>query len=249
MWDPFCDAFADLVLGGRCVACDRPGRALCPACRDALPAAAHPRWPDPAPAGLAGPFAAGDYDGALRAMVLAHKEHRVLALRRPLGRLLAQSVRAAVPIADWPVLLVPVASRRGSARARGHDPLRGIVRAAVGDLRRTGHAAACAPLLVSRGGVRDQAGLDATARSANLAGSQWCPASGVLPLAGRRVRVVVCDDVLTTGATSREAQRALESAGLPVTAIAVVAATVKRRQMSDHRELSGPRLSRDASTH
>jgi orotate phosphoribosyltransferase len=41
-------------------------------------------------------------------------------------------------------------------------------------------------------------------------------------------RVVICDDVLTTGSTAREAQRALEAAGLEVLRIAAVAASRRR---------------------
>ncbi|HEY0949869.1 MAG TPA: ComF family protein, partial [Nocardioides sp.] len=43
-----------------------------------------------------------------------------------------------------------------------------------------------------------------------------------------RARLLVCDDVLTTGSTAREAQRALESVGLAVAGHAAIAATRRR---------------------
>jgi predicted amidophosphoribosyltransferase len=81
--------------------------------------------------------------------------------------------------------------------------------------------------------VADQAGLDAGQRQANLAGSMTSPARAVRRQAGRRAHIVVCDDVITTGATAREAQRALEAVGVPVLAIAAVAATVRRLRVKD----------------
>jgi predicted amidophosphoribosyltransferase len=122
------------------------------------------------------------------------------------------------------MLLVPVPSRPGAVRARGHDPLLDVVRRAA----RLVPGATVAPVLRSRGGVRDQAGLSASERAANLAGSLWCPSAGLRRFAGHTRRVVVCDDVLTTGATAREAQRALAASGLDVCAVAVVAATLRR---------------------
>lgn len=247
------DAYVDLVLGGRCVGCARPGRALCRACVADLPTDAGPRWPTPVPAGLAEPWAVADYDGTVRAIVLAHKERGVLALAGHLGRLLAVSVAAAVPDDRVPVLLVPVPSRRGSARARGRDPLWSLTRAAARELRRTDRSVEAVRLLVPRRRVADQAGLDATERATNLAGSQACPAASVRRIAGRRVHVVVVDDVLTTGSTARESQRALEVAGVPVAAIAVVAATRRRHgtgaDLSGHRDDSGRVLSSLPPTH
>lgn len=243
----FADALLDLVVGGRCVGCDRPGRVLCGSCRDTLPADARTAWPTPAPPGLAPPWAAADYDGLARAVVLSHKERHRLGLRAVLGRLLAQAVRAGVG-QDSSILLVPVPSRPAAVRARGHDPTRALVLAAAEALRRGGHDALARPLLASRGPVLDQAGLTAAERAANLAGSMWCPDRGLRRLAGWRdhARVVVCDDVLTTGATAREAQRALDSVGLRVAAVATVAATVRRSPT--HSRSSGVPLSSGGGT-
>ncbi|WP_418058247.1 ComF family protein [Pimelobacter simplex] len=246
------DGFVDLVLGSCCVGCERPGRALCARCWAAIPVDAAFHGPRPPPPGLVPTFAVGDYDGVLRALVLAHKEHRVLALTRPLGRLLARSVAAALTdlgglagpgelaghggvggleglARDGPVLLVPVPSRPAVVRRRGHDPTLAMTRVAA---RVLGPRVGVARLLrVRRGsGLVDQAGLGATARAANLAGTLTAPA-GVVRRAGERcprAHVVLCDDVLTTGATLREAQRALEVVGVPVLGAATVAATRRK---------------------
>jgi predicted amidophosphoribosyltransferase len=184
--------------------------------------------PTPCPDGLAACVAAGEYDGLLRAMVLAHKEHGVFALAHPLGQALATA--AAAVLAPGPTLLVPVPSRRAVVRARGHDPMLRIARAAARALRRDGFPVQVGSLLDVRGPVLDQAGLDARQRAANLAGSMSIRrrARHALARTGVPVSLVVCDDVLTTGATAREAQRALEDAGVRVRAIVTVAATRKR---------------------
>ncbi len=169
-------------------------------------------------------MAAGDYGGTLRAMVLAHKEHRVLALAGPLGDLLALVVGELPGVASVPIALVPVPSRPVVVRARGHDPMLRIARRAAGRLRRGGLRVAVRRPLRAHRDVRDQAGLDAGARAANLRG-----AFGARRLAGPDdPAAVVVDDVLTTGATAREAQRALEEAGHHVLGIATVAATRRR---------------------
>ncbi len=225
------DGSIDLLLGGDCLGCRRPGRPLCVDCAADLPVRARRAWPVPRPYGLVTPWVATEYAGLVRDLVVGHKEHRLLSLAAPLGGLLGVAARAAVDTAPpGPVVLVPVPSRPGSARARGHDPTGAIVRKAARLLRAEGYDVLAVPLLRSRPGVVDQAGLGAGERATNLAGSMHCPSESLRRLSARRprTRLVICDDVLTTGATAREAQRALEAVGLDVAAIAAVAATRRR---------------------
>lgn len=227
------DAWLDLILGSRCSACEAPGRALCQACVTRLPPRAGPAWPTPTPAGLVRPAAVGEYADPLRRLVIDHKEHGRLALARPLGRLLAVAVLDAWRAAEgdpWsPVLdLVPVPSHPAVVRARGHDPLLRITRHAAGALRGEGALVRVRAVLRVTARPGDQAGLGAGARAANVQGRfaarpRW--------VADRPV--VLVDDVVTTGATLREAQRALEAAGVTPIGAATVAAT--RRRVQDSR--------------
>ena len=222
------DAWLDLVHGGGCVGCGAPGRSLCVVCAEGLPTHGETVRPTPCPEGLATCSAAGEYDGLLRSMVLAHKEHSVFALATPLGRTLAAAATRILP--TTPTVLVPIPSRPGVVRARGHDPMLRVARAAARSLRGDGWPAQVARLLEVHGAPLDQAGLDSAQRAANLAGSMAVRAGArnALVRAGIPVSIVVCDDVLTTGATAREAQRALEDSGLTVRAVVTVAATRKR---------------------
>ncbi|MET7985305.1 MULTISPECIES: ComF family protein [unclassified Streptomyces] len=120
------------------------------------------------------------------------------------------AVRAA-GAGSGPVLLVPVPSARWAVRARGHDPARRIALAAAGELRRTGTPARVLGVLRQRRAVADQSGLNSRQRAANLAGALEVVAGGERMLA-EGGRVVLVDDLMTTGASLAEAARAVRAA-------------------------------------
>lgn len=250
------DGLLDLFLGGSCLGCHAPGRLLCAGCRETLPCEAAVRWPTPLPEGLAAPYSVAPYDGLVRDLVIGHKERHLVSLRRVLGELLGTAVLAVLEArrAHGAVLLVPVPSRSASVRARGRDVTRDMTERACRVVHEAGggrYDVTLAPLLRSRPGVLDQAGLDVASRRANLTGSMACSTRGLRRLSGRHpsAHVVVCDDVLTTGATLWEAQRALGAAGVSVLGHATVAATIRRGPSQDHGESSGGSLSPGAGHH
>jgi len=104
-----------------------------------------------------------------------------------------------------------------------------VAREAARRLRRRGVDTVVRQALLTSARVQDQATLGAAARSVNLAGSMRCRRVPNLP---EDVVVVVVDDVLTTGSTAREAQRALEAAGVRVSGVGTVAATRRHLDQS-----------------
>lgn len=153
--------------------------------------------------------AAGSYRDALQAALISYKERGRRDLTAPLAGLLARAIATLPP--DGPLIAVP--STRAAARARGGDHLLRLVRrAAVRDGRPV------RSVLRHMRSVADSAGLGARDRERNLAFSMT--AAG--PTTDQR-RCLLVDDILTTGATAREALRALRAAGWQPAGIAVIA--------------------------
>ena len=237
------DQLVDLVLPRVCAGCGVPGAALCAGCR-ALLAAPRLATPRRHPAGFPPTVGAGAYAGPVRPAVAAWKEHGRAELVGPLGTALALAVAAVLsgvpgPVTGpcaAPVLLVPVPSAAAAVRRRGADPVRDLAGRAAQELRAAGVPARVAPVLVRRRGTRDSAGMGAQERRANLTGRfRVRTGRAGLPPGGR---LVLVDDVVSSGATLTEAAGVLAAAAArlgtaPPVLAAVVAATPRRGPVGD----------------
>lgn len=219
-------AAADLVFGSTCAGCGQEPGLLCFECRRHLE---NPAEIDLVPGTVNLHVASvSDYTDVARSVIVDHKEHGRLGLARHLGDALAVSVTGLVAsdsacswCGDRPIVLVPAPSRAASVRSRGHDPLLRVARRASAVLRRAGQPSTVVRTLGYHRAVADQSHLGRDEREANLHG-----AIRVKTATGRRMDdrcVVLVDDIMTSGATIREATRALAAEGHQVCGAAVVA--------------------------
>lgn len=237
MWGPFAhsagvprltDLAADLLLGGRCPGCDRPGHGLCPDCAVVLGSGrVHFAGRDPSPPGFPPTVAAGVYAGVVKRLIARYKDERLLGLTGPLATRLAWSLvhlLAAIGQPGEAYRIVPVPSRPAAVRERGLDHTHTLAVRAAKRLRHlSGLRLPVVRGLSAVGPSADQAGLDAATRLVNRAGR--FRATAMDPGTG----VILIDDVTTTGATLAAAATALRQGGISVLGAAVVAATVRRR--------------------
>lgn len=206
----------DLVLPLECGGCGAPSARWCEDCAAALgvatdePYVLTPRVDPGVPA-----FALGRYAGPRRQAIVALKEHGRRDLVGPLSRALALGIHRLTTwgILGEPLTVVPAPTRRSAARRRGGDPTRRIAEAAV--TASPGHGVVA--VLRTSGLVRDSVGLTSTARERNITGRVRLTG----PVPGGEVLLV--DDVLTTGATAREAVRVLRRGGAAVSAVLTLA--------------------------
>ncbi len=209
---------ADLVLGRCCQVCGAIGPEVCARCLVGLrigPRSIAVRTGGPGPSTA---VVATDYEGAARHLVLAYKEDGHRGLARPLGTLLADAI-ACLALQD-PITacsVVPIPGHRHSRR--GFDALDGLVVRAQRDLAQRGIPVRIVRLLRTRSDYRPAKTLGRVDRQRSLDGAFQARA----PRAPLR-RLIVVDDVITTGTTIAEGVRALAACGLPVHGVAAIAA-------------------------
>lgn len=184
----------------RCAICDQIGRAsLCEDCRKLCESASQPMLSfEQGHQDLEARISTLRYEGPIRTAVLRFKHSRVTALGAPLARLLAEAYATYEPATKPDVILpVPIHWRRWCVRGFNQAewlckdlPQEKVVKNLVRRVRYT----------------RYQFRLSPAERESNLKN-----AFQVHSMEGKRVLLV--DDIYTTGATARELARTVKAAG------------------------------------
>ncbi|MGB4594124.1 MAG: phosphoribosyltransferase family protein [Coriobacteriia bacterium] len=217
----------DLIAPTRCAGCDLPGSTMCPACASAIVRAdadtsctrcgaigagsggARCVECEGREFGFEAALAVGPFEPPLSRAITLYKDSGERRYSGFLGAILADTCSR---WSGWPDVVVPVPPTRAARSRRGFDHTLPLARA-VGD-------ALAVPverrLCVS--GRRDQRALGRDARFANMAG-----AFSVVGEVGLPTRVLLVDDVMTTGATLDAASRALLAAGASHVRVIVLA--------------------------
>ncbi len=200
-----------IIAPHHCISCGNENNVLCEPCRMtehagmlaqcSICGAPRKDWSlcagCQASSGLDHIWVGGKYDGLLAKLIHSYKFERVRAAHEPLGRILA----AVLPFADWQVVAVPTAPKR--VRQRGYDQAQLLARFLAAQ-----RGLELSPALARN---RDTRQVGAT-RAERLAQSTQM-FSTTRKTNVRGVKVLLVDDVCTTGATLSAAAQLLRVAG------------------------------------
>jgi len=188
-------------IGGVCLACWRELR------------------PWPGEPWLGAVAIAGAYEGPLRKIIRCLKFSGMSGLAEPLGCRLAERLAARVDQFD---LVMPVPLHRLRRWRRGYNQSELIARSVARSLGRP----LATGILTRRRATASQRGRTRAGRAANVRGAFRASHGALKDL--KETRILVVDDVVTTGATLAECARALAGAGAAQVLTAAVAGTVSR---------------------
>ena len=193
------DSLLTLLFPDRCAGCARPGALFCQDCRSTL--VPYPEGLRRLPPGLTDVRIAFVFESPLREVVHQLKYRRVRRLAQPLGELLAAHF-VAHPLPADAVLPVPLHTER--LAERGFNQAEALARKVT--------SVTGLPLINEEfarvRATEQQARLDARSRRENMRGAfQWKGASAP------PCRILLVDDIMTTGTTMQACAEALRSAG------------------------------------
>lgn len=199
----------DVFFRTSCQICGVPPIELCQACN----LIANPGWVNR----FAFPvFKVADYTPGLEKVIKGYKDASLVALEPHLAELVA-GVLQHLPLADIELVLTPARSP-ANFKKRGFDPADEIIKRA---LKLAGFKIAVQRFSAVKKRL-DQRGLSLEGRERNLSGSFFVNRSTA-------TRVLLFDDVLTTGATLREMHRAAVVSRFEVLASCVLAQTISKK--------------------
>ena len=214
---PFCGACWTALpvgLGPGCSVCGEPfpglaGARPCDACRRAPPPYAFAR-------------AVAEYRDGMREAIHALKYGGRPVLATPLGRLMAEAGSRTLPgrPGDWADGLVPIPLHPARLAERGFNQAELLAAPCAASWR----VPVLGRALVRARPTLPQTDLDPAARRANVRDAFRVPRPAAV--LGRRLLLV--DDVLTTGATVGAAARALRAAGATAVGVLTLARVVAR---------------------
>jgi predicted amidophosphoribosyltransferase len=206
-----------LLFPTRCFGCRELGYSICSRCRKLW----NPHLYQSAIVNLA-VYSAIPYSPVAKNILLAAKEQSI----KSADQLVLGAMAAALQclFQKYPnCALVPIPSGPASNRRRGRDFINEMARLVAKDM-----GVGVLPVLQHQRSVRDQSKLNIASRRENLA-----MALSIKPQFRGNYsseNVVILDDLVTTGSTINEANRALTRAGFKVQAAATACVALRRRE-------------------
>ena len=206
----------ELIFPGRCISCKRLGDSLCFHCKSSwTPQTFFTTIPSKPKLLVVSTIS---YSDIAARIILAAKESHLKSADRLVAAAISHSLSHWLK-SEWIDTLIPIPSRKVAVRKRGRQFIEEVAKIAATPIG----IAVASPLHHARH-VRDQSGLKFEQRWNNLDG-----AFVVKRKPAGLGRVLLVDDLVTTGATLNEAARALRYAGIEVmgAVTAVIAPTVR----------------------
>ena len=212
------DLMLDLFFPPKCAFCGRVGvHGLCAACAKTLPYAERPLREGAGFGKCAAPLR---YEGAARESILRFKFRGAQSAAEGYGPLLAQCVAEELGGEFDVVTFAPVSDKRRKTRGYDQAQLLAVETAKAWDIK---------PLTLLKK-TRDnapQSGLGAPARRGNVIGVYEATNDEQI----KNARILLIDDIITTGSTLSECARVLRDAG----AESVVCACLAQASVENHK--------------